>query len=371
MKTKSLVTIIGAGAAGIGTATALKRLGIEDIQVIDKGEIGQSFLDWNTETRFITPSFNTNGFGFPDYNAITPDTSPGNFIDKEHLSGVDYADYLQQVAEFFQIPVITNETILKIHKKEDGYLLSSEQNDYETNYLIVALGDVAYPDVNKVIGSKHGIFYTNLGDYTHLKDSSVYSIIGGNESGFDAAIQLARRGKRSIIYTHTAGIDSESSDPSQSLSLYTKGRYRKYADLITIHSGVKIKEITPFEQSYYLTTDDGTGFMSEMPPILATGFSNVKSPLIKDFFDVKGNRAVLNEWDESTLSPNLFMVGSQVEHEGVILCFIYKYRQRFAFIANEIASREGISIDEAGLQLYKDYQMFLNDLSCCETDCAC
>ncbi|MFL2139760.1 NAD(P)-binding domain-containing protein, partial [Desemzia sp. FAM 23991] len=74
--------------------------------------------------------------------------------------------------------------------------------------------------------------------------------------------------------------------PSQSLSLYTKGRYRKYADLITIHSGVKIKEITPFEQSYYLTTDDGTVFMSETPPILATGFSNVKSPLIKDFFDV-------------------------------------------------------------------------------------
>lgn len=250
-------------------------------------------------------------------------------------------------------------------------MLSSDQNLYETKYLIIALGDVTYPDVDKVVGSEHGIFYTDLGDYTQLESPTVYSIIGGNESAFDAAIQLARFGKRSIIYTSTAGIDSESSDPSKSLSLYTKGRYRKYADLITIHSGVRIQEITPFEQNYYLTTDDGTGFLSETKPIIATGFSNIKSPLIQNLFDVEGNRAVLTDLDESTLSQNLFMVGSQVEHEGVILCFIYKYRQRFAFIANEIATREGITINESELQLYKDYQMFLNDLSCCETDCAC
>jgi cation diffusion facilitator CzcD-associated flavoprotein CzcO len=40
------VLIVGAGPAGIGTASALKQAGVEEMLVVDLREIGSSFLNW-------------------------------------------------------------------------------------------------------------------------------------------------------------------------------------------------------------------------------------------------------------------------------------------------------------------------------------
>lgn len=45
MKTYNII-IIGAGAAGIGFGASLKTVGIEDFLILEKGEIGDSFLKW-------------------------------------------------------------------------------------------------------------------------------------------------------------------------------------------------------------------------------------------------------------------------------------------------------------------------------------
>ena len=58
-----------------------------------------------------------------------------------------------------------------------------------------------------------------------------------------------------------------------------------------------------------------------------------------------------------------------VRHEDAIFCFIYKFRQRFAVVANAIAQQLGI--DTEPLEVYRKKQMFLDDLSCCEEECAC
>ena len=57
-------------------AIALIEMGLDDILILDKGQVGESFKNWPLSTRFITPSFTTNGFGTPDINAITPHSSP-------------------------------------------------------------------------------------------------------------------------------------------------------------------------------------------------------------------------------------------------------------------------------------------------------
>ena len=63
------------------------------------------------------------------------------------------------------------------------------------------------------------------------------------------------------------------------------------------------------------------------------------------------------------------MVGPEVRQDDVIFCFIYKFRQRFAVVANQIADR--LQIDVEPLEEYRRYGMFLDDLSCCGDDCAC
>ena len=70
------VAIIGAGPAGLGMARVLRDLAIPDVWVLERGAIGQTFLDWNKDTQFLTPSFPGNVFGMTDLNAISFDSSP-------------------------------------------------------------------------------------------------------------------------------------------------------------------------------------------------------------------------------------------------------------------------------------------------------
>ena len=55
--------VVGAGPAGIGTAIALSAIDDLVFGVVDRGVIGQTFLDWPEEQTFLTPSFTGNGFG--------------------------------------------------------------------------------------------------------------------------------------------------------------------------------------------------------------------------------------------------------------------------------------------------------------------
>jgi hypothetical protein len=86
----------------------------------------------------------------------------------------------------------------------------------------------------------------------------------------------------------------------------------------------------------------------------------------------KENYPMLNEHDESTITPGLFLIGPNVRHDDLIFCFIYKFRQRFAVVAKEISSRlRKRKTDTSVLDFYREKGMFLDDMSCCGNDCRC
>ena len=93
--------------------------------------------------------------------------------------------------------------------------------------------------------------------------------------------------------------------------------------------------------------------------------------MVKDLFDWdKSNSYVLlNEHDESRKTPGLFLVGPQVRHEDLILCFIYKYRQRFGVVANAIGNKLGM--DTLFLEQYRNEGLYLDDLGACGEECPC
>jgi len=74
------------------------------------------------------------------------------------------------------------------------------------------------------------------------------------------------------------------------------------------------------------------------------------------------------EADESTITPGMFLIGSQVRHEKTIFCFIYKFRQRFPVVGKAIGER--LKIDISILEEYRRRGMYLDDLSCCREQCA-
>ncbi|HIB1820274.1 TPA: NAD(P)-binding domain-containing protein, partial [Enterococcus faecalis] len=113
--------------------------------------------------------------------------------------------------------------------------------------------------------------------------------------------------------------------------------------------------------SYILITENGKSLPVENIPILCTGFKNGTKSITASLFKYKENGEVLlNDFDESTIAKNIFLTGPNVRKGNTIFCYIYKFRQRFAVIANEIARRKHITIDEKKLSYYKNQSFYLD-----------
>jgi thioredoxin reductase len=199
-----------------------------------------------------------------------------------------------------------------------------------------------------------------------------FIVIGGYESGIDVAHYLAERGKRVRLFDRGQPWESESSDPSVALSTYSLERMRlsTFVEHVELFPNMTITSVTPsFHAGYEVATEDGRRFHTPVRPLLAGGFEGSHT-LVSDLFELRDDGLpLLNERDESTLAPGLFLCGAAVRHDNHIFCFIYKYRQRFAVVAKAIATSLGLPAD--GLEAYRTWGMYLDDLSCCGEECAC
>ena len=155
------------------------------------------------------------------------------------------------------------------------------------------------------------------------------------------------------------------------LSTYTLERMRSepFTRQVELFPNTPVESLTQGASGFEITTSAGERFQTLAKPILATGFSG-SHRLIQHLFE-EGEDAfpLLNERDESTRVPGLFLCGPSVRHEGQIFCFIYKYRQRFAVVAKAIATSIGLVAEE--LESYRMWGMYLDDLSCCGEECIC
>jgi hypothetical protein len=129
--------------------------------------------------------------------------------------------------------------------------------------------------------------------------------------------------------------------------------------------------VTHDRRGFQVRTRRSETFTSPTPPILAIGFRGGTGP-VKKLFDYRPDgELLLTENDESTIASGLYLAGPLVRHDHHIFCYIYKFRQRFAVIAETIAKRLGIPVSEDLLEYYDKNQMRLIDLSCCGQECAC
>jgi len=161
-------------------------------------------------------------------------------------------------------------------------------------------------------------------------------------------------------------------DPSEVLSPYTSQRLREALEQdapIALEDGIRVECVDVEAETFDVIGTDGASFTTRNQPVLATGFESGLG-LVDECFDFENGHPKLTERDESTTTSGLFLAGPQVAHNGQQFCFIYKFRQRFAVVADEIATR--LDVDRTPLDEYREKGMFLEDLPCCEPDmCDC
>lgn len=363
------IIIVGAGPAGIGCGVVLKDLGIENFTILEREEVGASFTRWPEEMRFITPSFPSHGFGLLDLNAITRKTSPALAFGQEHLTGQQYAVYLKTVADYFELPIQTEIEVKGVTPlSKGGFQVETSQGRVQSKFVIWAAGEYQYPNLNPFPGAQYCWHNSQIRSWGDIEGEELI-VIGGYESGMDAASNLIALGKKVGVIDPAEPWNNNHPDPSISLSPYSLQRleFVERTGRLQLLGNTTVKEVEKIAGGYAVYTDSQKYFTSH-PPILCTGF-DTSLKQIASLFDWSESYAALNENDESTLTPGLFVVGPSVQHGNLVLCFIYKFRQRFAVVASAIAQR--LEIDTTPLETYRQEGLFLDDLSCCDNDCVC
>lgn len=360
------VLVVGAGAAGVGVGIALQKLDLR-VGLVDRYGVGASFRRWPKETRFITPSFTSNAFNLPDLNALTPDTSPAYSLGKEHLSGVDYARYLAALVKHYELPVAPKTKVQQVEALGEGFRVHTSQGPVEARFVVWAVGEFQFPKAS-LRGARNGLHYGRVRSWADLEGEERL-VVGGYESGIDAAYNLAMAGKKVVVADPAAPWESSTGEPSADLSPYTRERLETALQSGRVRlSRMRVEGIRAVDGQYEVLHEGGS-FRVAHPPVLATGFGGGLEP-VAGLFAFDGPRPLLTEQDESTLTPGLFLCGPKVNHLNTAFCFIYKFRARFPVVAQAIARRMGL--EEGALEVYRKRGMWADDLAaCCTSRCAC
>lgn len=364
------VVVVGAGAAGVGVSVALKHAGVKRVVLLDRDRVGASFDAWPDETRFITPSFPSHSVGILDLNSIALGTSPAFSLRVEHPTGRQYALYLRAVAKHFALSLSEHTEVKGIEKVGETFRVETSGQTLRAKHVVWAAGEFQYPRLNGFMGSEHCQHTATISRYKDLEGDD-FIVIGGYESGVDAAYHLARRGKRVRLFDLGCPWKEKSSDPSIALSTYSLERMRSkhFREQVILFPNVPIRAVTRVGEEYEALALDGRQFRSLTPPLWAGGFEGGHKLVENLFAQREDGFPLLNKHDESTIVPGAFLCGPSLRHGPHIFCFIYKYRQRFAVVAKAIATSLGLLAEE--LETYRRWGMYLDDLSICGEECEC
>ncbi|MBF4635855.1 NAD(P)-binding domain-containing protein [Agreia pratensis] len=361
--------VIGAGPAGIGTALALSAVDDLMIGVIDRGQIGQTFLDWPTKQTFLTPSFTGNGFGATDLNAVHPRTSPAYSLGTDYLTGPQYAKYLRSVVQHFQVPVLPHTEVTAVEPAGDEFTVTTSRGPVSAHTVVWAGGEFSDRPEARLAG-------ISLSDHSATgaawePRSGRMIVIGGYESGIDIACHHIEQGAQVTVVDAGSPWDAgPGSDPSFRLAPRSRMRLNAAAATgrLTL-TGAHASSIKRDGAEWVVSLGNGTRIRADSRPIAATGFGPGLGP-VSGLFTLRGDGwPELDDDDQSTITPGLFLSGPAMRHGALKFCFVYKFRQRFAHIARVIGEAQGKEC--GGLEEWRTAGMLTDDLSCCGVECAC
>jgi putative flavoprotein involved in K+ transport len=180
--------VIGGGQAGLAVGYFLARQG-ENFIILDKNPgTGDVWRRRWESLRLFTPSqFDSlPGMPFPK--------SKNHFPPKDEV-----ADYLEEYARRFNLPVRHNVKVESLRRNGQNYQISAGAARFSARNVIVATGPFQAPHTPSF--SKEldpGILQLHSSDYLNPKNIPVKSIlvVGAGNSGAEIAIELAKAGKQ-------------------------------------------------------------------------------------------------------------------------------------------------------------------------------
>ena len=125
-----------------------------------------------------------------------------NYLGFPEILGIDLAKKFEQHLKKFEIDIKQGEKITKVEKQDKNFLVKTEnKSEFLAKTIIIATGRDPRP--LEIPGEKEfiskGVSYCSICDAPFYKDKGVI-VVGGGNSGFEAALDLAKYAKRVFIF---------------------------------------------------------------------------------------------------------------------------------------------------------------------------
>ena len=194
------VAIVGAGPIGLELAVCLKRAGVHYIH-FDARQIGHTLTWWPRNTNFFSTTERLAIAGVPIQNNH-----------QQRISGEDYLAYLRGIVEQFDLAINSYEPVVALTRTADGFALKTQPlagaRNYRSRYVVLALGDMEYPNTLAVPGED----LPNVAHY--FRDPHDYFrrqvlIVGGRNSAVEAALRCWRAGAEVTLSYRRATFDAQ------------------------------------------------------------------------------------------------------------------------------------------------------------------
>ena len=191
--------IIGAGQAGLSMAYHLNQLKKNYIIVDANSETGEPWLKrWDSLKLFTPTEFNhLPGMNFPEKKGYYPDK-------------YEVAAYLKSYVEKFNIPIVFNQKITALKKKDGCFSLKSESKTFKAKNVVVATGPFHKPftpsfhtKISTDILQIHSEYYKNPGQ---LQNGDTL-VVGAGDSGVQILDEISNT-NRNVYFSGDTNITS-------------------------------------------------------------------------------------------------------------------------------------------------------------------
>ncbi len=332
------VIIVGAGPGGLSVAGALLDGGLpaDQLLVLDRGEVGQAWLDYPEDTHLLSTSV-----GKDDENMIAGVRTAEVFPNIPHPSHILYQKYLQHVAEKRNIAVRRNamvDNVVSDYKDNLFYVYLRDDGVLSTKFLVWAAGMYSRPN-EKLDMEGCYIHYARM-PYLDDIDAKEITVVGSANGASGVVMQLARPGRK---ITLVVSGEYKVPDPIDCLWKENMQFVKDLAmqGLVDIVEHFRVKRIYKDSDMYYLESEDSQKLTAKDRPIICTGFLPNVDPikeLVDEQCEDRETFLGMDDVHQSTRQPRLYLagvVGRNFHQDGGIASF----RQFGPIIAADILKK--------------------------------
>ena len=179
--------VVGGGPCGLATAIALQNIGVSSI-IIEKGNVVEAIYKYPTHQTFFSTS---EKLAIGDVPFIIEGRKP-----KRNQALV----YYREVAKMKKLQVHRYETVERVEKQKDSFVVYTSKSTYKTANVIIATGYYDHPNLLGIPGEELPKVSHYFKEGHPYFDTDVV-VIGGKNSSIDAALELHKAGARvTVVY---------------------------------------------------------------------------------------------------------------------------------------------------------------------------